>query len=1370
MLTTPARRLFFVFLVFLLVTQLSFAATLVTSVPIAAVCNDPQGGTGITNCTSKVNVSDDTRASINFDTNHPAWINTNWTVSLPADAVVTNASLTFEHQQSAINLIRVNVSIKTNGSSNFTKVCSISPLTVKNRDVRSVCDITGYINNSVDASFIQIAFNMTQPGGKQFEKVDFIQLNLTYIDAAALTGNITLTNPSNESVFSPFSAFDLNSTYALSCNGSFGQTCGVVEIFGEYCKGDGCTNFTRITSATDVSNLSANSKSCGEMGPGGNCISSFGVSLSAAPGTYQLRTKARSINNTIISSPVTTIFVPTSIPTIKPPTVAVCNDPQGGGGVFTCTSQVNVSDNTRAEMQFDNNHPTWAIANWTFNISSNAIIESVIFTLEHQQSAANVISVNVSVKQNGSSAFTKLCDLFPLTSANVDTNNSCNMTQFISDSANASLIQFIFNMSNTGGKQWERMDYMRINLTYRTPYLSTDDNYYSDGDTVLINGIAFPYNSNISVNITGPSGLVSGYPKYTITNGSGNFNDSFVTETDANGTYSITVVYVNDSLIRVQRNVTVAPTGPRVTFVPPTPDTFTLLSQNWVYINTTMSKNASAALLEWAGVNYTMSGSGKNWYINMTGLASDDYTYSVWANSTTNGAWRASESRVVSIDVSPPTVSDLNAVLNDSELYSPVTISSTVLDDTGVSSVIYEITYPNGTAVNVTASNNDNLFYYTGDTMETNNRLFGNSMRRVDFNVSLYADKYSTCGYVEKFANTNQSLYSWICNSYSSGDPRTNSNCSLIGNLSYSSVPVGADWRCFNISELAVVSNNVSIVWGCPSCPSTQPVVQNISYLDGTFDGNLSMYNSQYYRTTFNLSDSSAASFSVTTHLERVGNLGAGAKLNVWILNASQLATWTAATAPKCQFAANKISATAYQTISCSDASAHSGIGNYTVILGMIKTKANTYLSMQTDTPAAGMSEYNTTATTWNISSVDYDLTLTYTISSESDWALHSSNPLNPNATHTYNSSNAGLNWSVAKSLTNETIEDYVSIYQRINNFNYTYTFLDTDLEGDYTVRTYANDTLGNLNATQTTQFHIYHPTTLVLSDQTDNASRFINDSIIFYANYSSAAVGGPVTGASCNISFNTSGNWTVPAAMTYNGTSKMYEYAQSFTVSGTYGFSVYCAKTHYQTQNVTSNFTIRSRNEYLITDRTTVSTCNVVYYKVSVYDVSNQPIDADIDIKTTDPSSILQSETNTTTGNGGIGVYLGSYTLQTAAQLGNWLIEAIALTIKGTKTFLVGTGAGGVWKIDIAFAPDQIVYSVGTNISMNFTPYNFAGERITGLLPSNITVQLDSTNVTSSTVEINGTYQYNYTAVIGSHAAKATVGNVTNTRSFVVQ
>jgi len=106
-------------------------------------------------------------------------------------------------------------------------------------------------------------------------------------------------------------------------------------------------------------------------------------------------------------------------------------------------------------------------------------------------------------------------------------------------------------------------------------------------------------------------------------------------------------------------------TALNISFVSPTPDngSTTPAGQNWVYVNASLTNGpATEAKLEWAGTNYTMGGSGSNWYYNKTSLASGTYTYKVYANDSATKVFDVSETRTVTVnaDTTPPaTVTNL---------------------------------------------------------------------------------------------------------------------------------------------------------------------------------------------------------------------------------------------------------------------------------------------------------------------------------------------------------------------------------------------------------------------------------------------------------------------------------------------------------------------------------------------------------------------------------------------------------------------------------------------------------------------------------------------------------------------------------------
>jgi len=110
-------------------------------------------------------------------------------------------------------------------------------------------------------------------------------------------------------------------------------------------------------------------------------------------------------------------------------------------------------------------------------------------------------------------------------------------------------------------------------------------------------------------------------------NQSGGDYSGYINVTGSGGspTYTTNItlnVHVND----------VAP--PNITFVPPTDCNVTITTQNWTFINVSLSENPDWIRLEWNGTNETMNGGGTNWYKNMTNLANGNYTFKVYANDS----------------------------------------------------------------------------------------------------------------------------------------------------------------------------------------------------------------------------------------------------------------------------------------------------------------------------------------------------------------------------------------------------------------------------------------------------------------------------------------------------------------------------------------------------------------------------------------------------------------------------------------------------------------------------------------------------------------------------------------------------------------
>lgn len=89
---------------------------------------------------------------------------------------------------------------------------------------------------------------------------------------------------------------------------------------------------------------------------------------------------------------------------------------------------------------------------------------------------------------------------------------------------------------------------------------------------------------------------------------------------------------------------------PDVNFVYPTPNNFSFITDNYTYINVSLSENPHTIYLEWNNtINYTMGNiTPLIFYYNITGLNFGKYTYKVFANDSNNNTnW--SETRTLTI-------------------------------------------------------------------------------------------------------------------------------------------------------------------------------------------------------------------------------------------------------------------------------------------------------------------------------------------------------------------------------------------------------------------------------------------------------------------------------------------------------------------------------------------------------------------------------------------------------------------------------------------------------------------------------------------------------------------------------------------------
>jgi len=154
------------------------------------------------------------------------------------------------------------------------------------------------------------------------------------------------------------------------------------------------------------------------------------------------------------------------------------------------------------------------------------------------------------------------------------------------------------------------------------------------------------------------------------------------------------IVYANDSVGNVGTNsvyFTVDANPPAVNYIPPTQDDHANLSQDWAYVNVSVSDAVSAihtCLLEFnSSINYTMtfvntSADNKTGYcwFNVTGLNEGTHNYSVYVNDT-QGNLNQTSLRHITLDVTPPVVTFITPVAN-ANLSGTVYVNVTVADPT----------------------------------------------------------------------------------------------------------------------------------------------------------------------------------------------------------------------------------------------------------------------------------------------------------------------------------------------------------------------------------------------------------------------------------------------------------------------------------------------------------------------------------------------------------------------------------------------------------------------------------------------------------------------------------------------------------------
>ncbi|MCL6579391.1 MAG: hypothetical protein K6T73_08400 [Candidatus Bathyarchaeota archaeon] len=260
-----------------------------------------------------------------------------------------------------------------------------------------------------------------------------------------------------------------------------------------------------------------------------------------------------------------------------------------------------------------------------------------------------------------------------------DTSNNWNTTE-----TTWFIVQAIPSFGNTTTAIIQPANNSRFNLSQM---FLTEANISAVGGDVVGCNATITFSNGTVLNTSQPVNVLG-----NIANGTTVVTQWNVTATAvgvSNITVTTTCLQGSSSSDRVY-NITVTTVGdiepPVIIFVPPTPINGSVINVTYVYVNTTITDNVAVdtAILSWNGINFTMAGTGPNYYLNMTSLADGLYIYRVFANDTSNN-WNVSETRYVTVNTSivnlPPVVR-LVAPLNGTILPARnVTVAYNVTDD-----------------------------------------------------------------------------------------------------------------------------------------------------------------------------------------------------------------------------------------------------------------------------------------------------------------------------------------------------------------------------------------------------------------------------------------------------------------------------------------------------------------------------------------------------------------------------------------------------------------------------------------------------------------------------------------------------------------
>jgi hypothetical protein len=329
---------------------------------------------------------------------------------------------------------------------------------------------------------------------------------------------------------------------------------------------------------------------------------------------------------------------------------------------------------------------TWISAN---NSWVNEDYHVIYFNVSDSGSGVNLSTISVTAS-NGSIIFSATSNCTGTTS-----EYSCNATwntTGLSDYAGYTItVTANDSISTGGGPDNQNSSTITLNLDKTPPgvgIVSPQNTTYNYAN-ILINVSVVDALSGVDTVIA----EINGTDNVTLTRqGSSNYwnYSSYVFSDGSN----VVRIYANDSASNLNSSVqvyfTVDTTPPTVNYVAPTPVNNANLSQDFVYINVSVSDATTAidtCILEFNGtINYTMTfvnitADNKSGYCsyNVTGLNEAQHNFSVYVNDTAGNLNRTSL-RYVTLDVTPPQVT-INVPQNNANVSGTLNVNATVIDN-----------------------------------------------------------------------------------------------------------------------------------------------------------------------------------------------------------------------------------------------------------------------------------------------------------------------------------------------------------------------------------------------------------------------------------------------------------------------------------------------------------------------------------------------------------------------------------------------------------------------------------------------------------------------------------------------------------------